>query len=148
MLFRSAAEQYRTAAIGAELNNELSVALARLETEVRDIPHKSGTATPDITSATATALQWSNSGACSLTLTGSQLTLAVQGGADAALLSDVTGLAVQCYDQANAPLASTLSGAACDAIRRISVSVTLTRSGVSTTLRTKVFLRCTMQGAG
>ena len=74
--------------------------------------------------------------------------LVEDGGAAAVLLSDVSSLAVQTYDESNAALAASLSGAACDDIRRVAVAITIERSGVTETLRTKLFLRCTMAGAG
>jgi hypothetical protein len=62
------------------------------------------------------------------------------------LLTDVTACTIATFDEDNAPLGASLAGVACDDIRRVSVSVTVTRGGVSETLRTKVFIRATMEG--
>ena len=70
----------------------------------------------------------------------------MDGGAAVVLLSDVTALSVQTYDEDNTALAATLTGAQCDPIRRVYVEVTMQRSGVSQSLSSKVFLRSTMRG--
>ena len=44
-------------------------------------------------------------------------------------------------------IAATLAGAACDDIRRVSLTATVQRHGVSHTLRAKVFIRSTMHGS-
>ena len=64
------------------------------------------------------------------------------------LLEDVSSFSIQAYDEDNAALAATLTGAACDPIRRIELDLTLQRTGVSTSLRTKLFVRSTMSGGG
>ena len=67
-------------------------------------------------------------------------------GAAALLLSDVTACTITAFDQDNTQLGASLSGAGCDAIRRVSVSVTVQRNGISETLRTRVYIRSTMEG--
>ena len=63
-------------------------------------------------------------------------------------MDDVSAFSVQTYDEDNAALGATLTGAACDPIRRIELDLTLQRSGVTTSLRTKLFVRSTMRGGG
>jgi len=63
------------------------------------------------------------------------------------LIGDVTAFTVQTYNESNTALSATLSGAACDPIRRIMVTITTQRAGVTQTLRTKLFVRSTMEGA-
>ena len=46
-----------------------------------------------------------------------------------------------------AALAATLSGASCEAIRRVVVTATMTRYGSTATMRTGIYLRSTMTGA-
>ncbi len=139
---------YKATATLGQLQAELSAALDRVEREVRAIRHKSGASAADISATTASSLSWNSSGgACSLTLSGGQLLLATGGGAGQAILSDVSSLTVQCYDESGAALSSTLSGTACESIRRIAVTATCTRYGTTATLRTGAFLRSTMTGA-
>ena len=97
-----------------------------------------------------TLIKWSDSDADSytLSLSGADLLLAVDGGAAAVLLADVTAFSVQTYDEDDAALADSLSGVACDPIRRVALDVTLQRHSVSETLRTKLFIRSTMSGGG
>jgi hypothetical protein len=70
----------------------------------------------------------------------------VNGGAAALLLSDVTACTITAFDQDNTQLGASLSGAGCDPIRRVSVSVTVQRNGISETLRTRAYIRSTMEG--
>ncbi len=63
------------------------------------------------------------------------------------LATDVTDFTLRAFDESNAELALPLSGAGCDAIRRLSISLTVQRQGSQDTVRTRVFLRCTMSGA-
>jgi hypothetical protein len=70
------------------------------------------------------------------------------GGTSAVLQTDVTAFAVQTYDESNATLAASLSGSGCDPIRRVQLTLTAQRHGVTQSLRTKLFIRETMVGAG
>lgn len=134
---------YTRASTNAQLHSELSIALDRIDQMLRFIP-PSAAGDPDISSVTATSITWSTNWA--LTLSGTQLLLSEAGGPSSILLKDVSAFSVTAYDQSNTALAASLSGGACDSIRRIRVSITLTRSGVSETLRTKVFIRSMMSG--
>jgi prepilin-type N-terminal cleavage/methylation domain-containing protein len=131
----------------SQLHSELSTTLERIEREIRKIPIKTGygSIAPNITSVTASSIAWT--GGFNLYLNGSQLMFADAGAAAAVLLEDVTGFTVQTYNESNAALGASLSGSACDPIRRISITVTIQRSGITETLRTKVFLRNTLDGA-
>jgi len=64
------------------------------------------------------------------------------------ILSDVADFTIQTFDESNSSLAGNLSGSSTEPIRRIAITLTVDRAGVHETLRTKVFLRCMMQGAG
>lgn len=137
---------YRNISTQAQLVEEGSTALERLQTELRKIPldsTASGTA-PLISSVTATSMAWNSN--YSLSLSGTQLSLTENGGTSSALLNNVSSLTIQCYDESNTALAASLSGSACNSIRRIAITITLTRDSITTTLRTKVFLRSTMSG--
>ncbi len=144
----TATDGYVQAATRAQLHSELSIALDRCIRELRGIQLDGDTSgiAPDIDSVAATSIVWDDDS--SLALSGSNLMLTIAGGGAAVLLADVTAFSVQMYDEDNAALGATLSGAACDNIRRVSLEATIERSGVSDTLRTKVFLRSTMYGSG
>ena len=60
----------------------------------------------------------------------------------------MTTFALQAYDESDGALGFFLGAAACDPIRRTEITLTAERNGVTVTLRTRVFFRCTMQGAG
>ncbi len=143
VIISSAVSGYTRAATTAQLHSEASVALDRIDQMLRYIP-ASAVTDPDISSVTATSITWSTN--WTLTLTGTQLLLSEAGGTSSVLLNDVSAFSVTAYDQGNAALAASLSGSACDSIRRLRVSITLTRSGISETLRTKVFIRSMMSG--
>ena len=137
---------YRDASTLGQIHEEEATAMARLAVELRKIPLSSsaGTMAPLISSVTAASMAWNTN--YSLTLTGSQLLLVEAGGASSVLLDNVTAFSITCYDESNAAMAASLSGAACYPIRRIAVSFTVSRQGTTDTLRTKFFIRSTMQG--
>jgi type II secretory pathway pseudopilin PulG len=144
----SAADGYFDASTRAQLHTELSLALDRVVRDLRAID-RDATATgiaPDIGSYATTDLQWQTP-QCRLWLSGTTLHLQIDGGATTTLLEDVSAFTITAYDESNAAIAAPKSGSGCDAIRRLAIEVTLTRYGVSETLRTKVFLRSTMEGA-
>ena len=132
------------------MHAELSISLDRIVRELRKIKLDSGAAgvAPDIDAVTSTSIAWrdANGAACSLTLSGTDLLLVVNGGASNILLSDVTGMSLGTYDENSASLPASLSGVACDSIRRVEISITLSRLNVSETLGTKLFIRSTMSG--
>ena len=78
---------------------------------------------------------------------GTELQLQVDNGPVATLLTDVIGFNVSIFDEDDGILAPACAGATCDPVRRIGLSVTLGRSGVTETLTAKVFIRSTMSGA-
>lgn len=138
---------YTSASVTAQLHSELSIAMDRITRELHNIPVDSGAGmlASDIDMVTFTSIDWSGNN--NLSLSGTDLELTINGGTAAVLLSNVTALTIQTYEESNIPLAGTMIGIGCDFIRRVSISITLTRHGVSETLRTKVFLRCTVSGA-
>lgn len=142
----AATDGYLQASTSAQLHTELSIALDRAVRELRNVPldGDAGDVAPDIDSVTADSIAWSDDN--SLALSGSDLLLAIDGGA-AVLLSDVTSFVVQAYDEDNNALAQALTGGECDDIRRVSMTISIERYGISETLRSKVFLRSTMQGS-
>ena len=134
----------------AQLHAELAVAIDRATREIRKIPLESSSpVAPDITAVTSTSLQWNDSGglACELSQSGSTLKLKMAGGTLATLLTDVTSFSIAAYNQDNASLGLPLDDAGSDTVRRIKVTVTITRNGISETLRTLALIRATMDGA-
>lgn len=138
---------YTSASVTAQLHSELSIAMDRITRELHNISVDSSASglAPDIDSVTASSIAWGGNN--SLVLSGSDVMLTIGGGTAAVLLGDVTAFTVATYNESNTALSASLSGTGCDPIRRVSVSITLTRHGATEMLRTKVFLRCTVSGA-
>ena len=157
-LIVDAVDGYVEAATSSQLHAELAIALDRLTREIRKIDNDetAGPTDPDIDSVTQAgtedAMTWTDSldQTYSLSKTGSNLMLAVESGAAAVLLSDVTAFAISIYDQDNTQLVGD-KGAGhpdLDLIRRVLLDVTLSRHNVTESLRTRVFIRSTMSGGG
>ncbi|MHC5002828.1 MAG: PilW family protein [Planctomycetota bacterium] len=139
---------YVEASTAAQLHAEASVALDRIVRELRSMnldTDATGIA-PDIESIASSAITWNDDD--TLTLTGSNLTLAEDGGSAVVLLGDVSAFTIAASDEDDASVPLPASAASCDPIRRLTITVTVTRHGVSETLRSKLYLRCTMAGAG
>lgn len=146
LLFRGV-EGYRGAAQASHLHSELASAFDRVDRALREIPARTGTALADITNVSASSIQWNGpGGACLLSLSGGNLMLAMDGQAAQPILADTTSLSIRCFDENNSLLAANLTPPASDAVRRIEVSVAVQRGGLSDSLRTRVYLRCTMEG--
>jgi len=145
-LLYTGVSSYRDASTLGQIHEEEATAMARLAVELRKIPldPAAGTMAPLISSVTPTSMAWNTN--YSLTLSGSQLQFVEAGGAASTLLDNVTDFTITCYDESNAVLAGTLSGNGCYPIRRIKVSFTVSRQGISDSLTTKFFIRSTMQG--
>ena len=101
---------------------------------------------PDINDITTDSITWGANG--EISLSGSKLQITTTGPPLRDILDGVTAFSVQTYDEDNAALAATLTGAACDPIRRIELDLTLQRNDQSASLRTKLFVRSTMSGGG
>jgi len=70
------------------------------------------------------------------------------GSAPFTLANDVRLFAVQTFDESSNALPGTMSGAACRDIRQIELTLTLSRHGVSETLRTRIFVRAAISDGG
>lgn len=147
-LIGGAAGGYSDAATRSELSLSLSVALDQIDRELRNIELDASTSdsAPDIDLVEPSRIEWGSNS--SVALNGDRLEIVRAGAPSAILMTDVTSLVVRAYDENNNALASSLSGAGCDDIRRLSVEVTARRGVVDETLRTRVFIRSTMSGAG
>jgi prepilin-type N-terminal cleavage/methylation domain-containing protein len=147
LLFR-AGESYRTAAVGAQLHAELAAALDAAERTIRSIPANPGGAGPDIVQVTPTLITWNGSqGTGRLELSADQVLLSTDGEPAAPILTDASALDIRCFDEAGSALAANLSGAAAEPVRRVEVTITVQRAGITETLRTRVFIRSMASGA-
>lgn len=140
---------YHDVSIGGQLHMEAGAALDRIVREFRQIgavDNGQGGLMPDISAATTHDVHWSSDSSLS-TNAGGQLILRL-GGVDSVLATDVTSLDLDYLDEAAASLLTghQVSSENLMSIRRISISITLTRSGVSDTLHTRLFLRSVMEG--
>lgn len=147
-LVMAGVDGYAKAAARAELSASTSAAIARIARQVRDTPLRSAaaSASPAIDSVTSSSITWS-SGASVRLNAGSLLFRPATGAAEKQLLPDVSSVSIRAFDESNSALAATLSGSACDPIRRIELAVTTSRAGTSETLRTTVALRALAAGA-
>ncbi len=141
-----AVDSYAAITTRAELHAALSSALERACTELRQIPLDSGgVPTPDIASVSPTSITWATNS--TLALSGTNLTLSISGATATTLLDNVTAFSIQCYDESNSALATTLAGTACNAVHRVQISMTVQYGGITETLRTRVFLRSQTAGS-
>lgn len=148
MIIINAVDGYVDAATEAQLHLEASTAMDRIVRELRKIPLDSAAAgiAPDIDDVTASSITLASG--TEIKLIGNKLSFANAGPPSKALLKDVAAFSIQAYDESNNALAATLTGAACDPIRRLAIDLTLQRAGATATLRTKLFIRTTMSGGG
>jgi prepilin-type N-terminal cleavage/methylation domain-containing protein len=143
-----ATDHYVVAKATSELHTEMSIAMDRALREIRAIgldTSASGIA-PDIDSTTLASLDWDDDS--SLTKVGSDVVLVLDNNPGYVLMTDVTTMNIRKYNESNVQVGPTLVAAACDPIRRVEITLTAQRQGVSHTLRGRVFLRCTSQPTG
>jgi len=144
----TAGEGYIDAATRAQLHSEVSMSMDRIVREIRqiDLDNDANGLAPDIDSVSAESITWDDDDR--IALNGDTIELVVDGGSAEPLQTDVSAFSIQAYDQDDAAMKSNLSGDDCDSVRRIELSITLARFGVSETLRTKVFIRSCMTRGG
>jgi hypothetical protein len=142
----SAVNGGRAAYASCQLNEEISSAMERIVHELRRVGLNSsaGSTAPNITAVTAGSIGFGTSS--SFGLSGTTLNFVDSGASAVALLTGVSAFSVSCYDESNAALGASLSGSTCYPIRRVQISITCTRDGVSETLTTRVFVRGAMSG--
>lgn len=148
MMIANSVDGYAAATTSAQLHTEASVAMDRIVRALRNIQldtTASGNA-PDIDDVTATSMTWNPTS--SLSLSGTQLNLEVDGAGSVVILEDVTALSIQTFDESNAALSASLTGDQCDDIQRVEIEFTISRQSESETLRSKIFLRCMMTAVG
>lgn len=147
MIF-AATRSYTDAVRAAQLQDELSIAMEQITRELRALPEEPGSdpAVPSLSSVTGSSLLWNTDYSLWLDNAG-QILLVEDGGAPIILLRDVTILAVAAFDEAGTPLATPLVDSGCHGVRRIQIQITVSRAGVTQSLRSKVYLRGVMQGS-
>ncbi|MFM9996436.1 MAG: type II secretion system protein [Phycisphaerales bacterium] len=136
------------AATGESLAADASAALERIVRGLRAIDDDGGTpgVQPSIGEVGPTLIRWNTN--WSLSRSGTTVLLEESGGTPTALVRDASAFTIQTYNGVGGVLGGTLSGAACHAVRRIEVTLTLARAGRQVALRTRVTPRCTVTGAG
>lgn len=147
-VFAESLDGYADASTRGGLHLELSVSLDQVARELRSIPldQASPTPVPDISNVDASSIDFGAAG--SLKLIGNDLVLARSGETPATILSGVVALDVAAFDESNVVLSLPRTGTACDPIRRLSITITAEQTGVFETLRTRVFIRSLIAGAG
>jgi prepilin-type N-terminal cleavage/methylation domain-containing protein len=146
LIIYSSVNGYRSASARSIAHECSAAAMERLSVEFRQVPldPDSATTAPLITSVTPTSIVWGSGS--TLSLDGSNLRFVDGGAAAVTLLSNVSGFSVQCYNESNTALATTLSGVACQPIRRIGLTLTVSHDGQPDTIRSKFFIRSAMAG--
>ncbi|MDX2115856.1 MAG: hypothetical protein SFZ24_09610 [Planctomycetota bacterium] len=141
LLYR-ASETFRVTSTAAQLHAQAAAALDPVERLLRSMPARPDGQAPHLTSITAQRIAWTDAdGGALVWRSGSQLMLGFGGQASTPILSDVTAFTVQPFDEDNQPIATPVSALNLPLVRRVRLSVTVSRQGVSETLSTKVFLR-------
>jgi hypothetical protein len=83
-----------------------------------------------------------------VSISGTNLLYSVAGGTGIVLASSVSSLAIDTFDESDAALAASLSGTGTQSIRRVRITLVGTHSGVTETLRTRVFPRACLATVG
>lgn len=148
-LIGEGARQYAQGASRAELSDEMGTAMERIVTELRQMQAMGGSdpVCPDFNSIASGAISWNDdNGERDLTFSAGQLT-STDNGTTTVLLSGVTSCVFRAYDENNVALAASLpTPDDCADVRRLEITLTVSREGVSETIRTRVFFRCCMAG--
>lgn len=148
VLLHRSVEGYQGTAEASRLHQELASAMDRIDRALREIDAAGDGSTPDIKAVSPTSLDWdSPDGSSSLAESDGRLTLAINSADPLLILTGVTSFHIQCFDESNSALPAHISGASVENIRRVQVTITASRNGITDTLRTRIFLRCTMAGS-
>ena len=144
----TATDGYFDASTRVQLHSEASIAMDRVLRELRNVELDTGASgvAPNIASVATSAITWNDDYA--LSVSGTDLLFQEDGAAAAVLAGDVSAFTISVQDESNATLSLPRSGTDCDGIRRVTVTLAMTRYGVTETVRSKIFLRSTLSGAG
>jgi prepilin-type N-terminal cleavage/methylation domain-containing protein len=139
MIYAGVEAQQRSAT-AATLSEEGATAMERIILELRSIPLSADEARGlDIELVSVSGIQWA--GGNSVSLNGSSVVLATDGGTPVIIARDVAGLAIRCFSEDGAPLPANLSEMAAREVWRIEVELRLQRGEVMEMLRSRVFPR-------
>ena len=146
VIIHTTMDSYTAGSVSAQLHSELSITMDRIMRALRKIPRDSGASgtAPNIDSVSATSITWDTD--YTLGLSGTNVIYTEDGGTPTVLQSNVTAFGIQAYNESNTAMAATLSGTNCDPIRRLLITITVQRNGVTESLRAKLFVRETMVG--
>jgi prepilin-type N-terminal cleavage/methylation domain-containing protein len=141
-LILSAGDAFGQAALARERTEDASMALERIVRALREAPDQSGApGTPDITTATATSIEFADG--TEIELLGTTLWLALPGEAAAPVCQHVTAFELTYLNAGGGTI--TVSSPT-DALNANRLHIRLAPEG-GAELRTSVFLRCTLGGA-
>lgn len=151
-LILESSARYTDAVTRSQLHASASGAISRIVTELRAISPDSGVspAAPDIDSSfSSTSLSFAGSGGASRTIAynsgAGTITISGSAAASQTLATDCTAFSLSYLDSTGGTITP---GSGSTLIRRIVVQFTLTRGGVSETIRTSVYIRSMMSGSG
>lgn len=148
-LILEGAARYTDATTRSDLHNQASAALERIVQELRSMQKDSASTVPSISSGfTASTITFTGLSGASTTITYDSVSSSVtltQAGNTGTLLTNCSAFSLTYADKDNSAVAP---GASRDNIRRVTISLTVTRAGISETLRTKVYIRAMMAGSG
>ncbi|MBY0312652.1 MAG: prepilin-type N-terminal cleavage/methylation domain-containing protein [Phycisphaerales bacterium] len=150
-LVRGGMNVYDSAATRAELSDRLSVAMDRITTELRtmDQTGSTGSNQASISALTTSSITFTASGATrTISLSGTNLLLSGSLVASAVLAPDITTFSLLGFDSTNTALPASPSAPQIATLRRIQITISATRNGITETLRTKVFIRELASGSG
>jgi hypothetical protein len=143
-------DNYQKAAMQAQLHAELATALDRIARDMRAItldPNEPGSVPYIAFFSNTTGVLWKDD--ADLTwgpfLTGDDLDYWSESASNL-ILDDVAAVTFTAYDEDDTQLGAVLVGAQLHPVRRLEVDLTMTRDGVTQSLRTKVFLREFVEG--
>jgi prepilin-type N-terminal cleavage/methylation domain-containing protein len=143
-----AVDAYSLGVVRTQLHTELSAGMDRIVRELQSIPAtvEQGRVGALIEAMEPTDLTFGDGRR--LYLKGDGLYLWDERSGEGLLMAGVTSLEFAGFDESNAALGSSLSGASARAVRRVSVTISASRAGVTETIRTRVFPRGLVAGAG
>jgi len=140
----TATDGYLSATTTAGLHHEASLAMDRMTRELREIERADSAPEPRIDEVTSSSIRWEDDS--ELFLAGTTLQFIDAGESPVALAHDVSAFIIRVYDEDDVALPAEMIGSDCRDIRRIELTLTMSRHGESETVRTRVFVRAAMRG--
>lgn len=138
----TATDGYLSASTTAALHHDASLAMDRMTRELREVARDGSDAVPHINEVAANSIRWEDES--ELYVQGTSLMFIENGGSPVVLANDVGAFLVRTFDEDNDALPLAMSGNECHDIRRIELTLTVSRHGESEMLRTRTFVRAAM----